>query len=238
MTDPNQPLRRRLRITFAKRPEIKYISHLDLALVVGLLPAAITGPLAYSQGFNPRPKIQVAAGLPVGTTGSAEILDVIITEQVDPAELLQRIRTTLPRGVVIHTIAEVPLKTASLQHLLRQAEYRVIVETNLPAQELTSRIQASLVCLLLLVSPLAADQVIQTRRRRQLEEKFDLRPWLHDLRLESVADNQALLFMRLTAGQFGNLRPEEVLKALDLADNWTEIERTRLIFEDAPNSSS
>jgi hypothetical protein len=30
------------------------------------------------------------------------------------------------------------------------------------------------------------------------------------------------------------LRPEEVLKALDLADNWTEIERTRLIFEDAP----
>lgn len=228
MTDPNQPLRRRLRITFAKRPEIKYISHLDLALVWERAFRRAQLPLAYSQGFNPRPKIQVAAGLPVGTTGSAEILDVIITEQVDPAELLQRIRTTLPRGVVIHTIAEVPLKTASLQHLLRQAEYRVIVETNLPAQELTSRIQALL----------AADQVIQTRRRRQLEEKFDLRPWLHDLRLESVADNQALLFMRLTAGQFGNLRPEEVLKALDLADNWTEIERTRLIFEDAPNSSS
>ncbi len=224
MTDPNQPLRQRLRITFAKRSEIKYISHLDLVLVWERAFRRAQLPLAYSQGFNPRPKIQVASGLPVGTTGSAEILDVIITEQVDPAELLQRIRTTLPRGVAIHTVAEVPFKTASLQHLLRQAEYRVIVETNLPAQELTSRIQALL----------AADQVIQTRRRRQLEEKFDLRPWLHDLRLESVADNQARLFMRLTAGQFGNLRPEEVLKALDLADNWTEIERTRLIFEDAP----
>jgi radical SAM-linked protein len=224
MTDPNQPLRQRLRITFAKRPEIKYISHLDLVLVWERAFRRAQLPLAYSQGFNPRPKIQVAAGLPVGTTGSAEILDVIITEQVDPAELLERIRTTLPRGVAIHFAAEVPLKTASLQHLLRQAEYRVIVETNLPAQELTSRIQALL----------AANQVIQTRRRRQLEEKFDLRPWLHDLRLESVADNQARLFMRLTAGQFGNLRPEEVLKALDLADNWTEIERTRLIFEDAP----
>jgi hypothetical protein len=37
--------------------------------------------------------------------------------------------------------------------------------------------------------------------------------------------------MRLTAGQFGNLRPEEVLKALGLGDNWAEIERTRLIFD-------
>ncbi len=38
--------------------------------------------------------------------------------------------------------------------------------------------------------------------------------------------------MRLTAGQYGNLRPETVLKALGLEDNWAEIERTRLIFED------
>jgi hypothetical protein len=38
--------------------------------------------------------------------------------------------------------------------------------------------------------------------------------------------------MRLAAGQFGNLRPEDVLKALGLAENWAEIERKRLIFEE------
>jgi hypothetical protein len=37
--------------------------------------------------------------------------------------------------------------------------------------------------------------------------------------------------MRLTAGQFGHLRPEDVLKALGLAGNWTEIDRTRLVFD-------
>lgn len=221
MTDPNQPFKQRLRITFAKKSQIKYISHLDLVLVWERALRRAQIPLAYSQGFNPRPKIQVASGLPLGTTGSAEILDIIVTQPVDPAVALERIRATLPTGLAVRSIEEVPLRTLTLQPLLRQAEYRVTVETDRPAEELAGRI----------ADLLAADEIIQIRRRKQREEQFDLRPWLHDLRLESKAGNEARLFMRLTAGQFGNLRPEEVLKALDLVANWTEIERTRLIFD-------
>jgi radical SAM-linked protein len=137
---------------------------------------------------------------------------------------MRQIKETLPVGLAIHSIIEVPLKSPSLQHLLRQAEYQVVVETTLSTQALTGRIDTLL----------AADKVMQTRRRKQRVEEFDLRPWLHDLRLESVAEDQVCLLMRLTAGQFGNLRPEEVLKALDLTDRWAEINRTRLIFEGDP----
>jgi len=224
MTDPNQPFKQRLRIIFAKRSQIKYISHLDLALVWERAFRRAQIPLAYSQGFNPRPKIQVASGLPLGTTGSAEILDIIVTQPTDPADALERIRTTLPTGLAIRSIEEVPLQSSTLQPLLRQAEYRVTVETGLLAEELAARI----------ADLLAADEFIQTRLRKQREEQFDLRPWLHDLRLESLTAHEVRLFMRLTAGQFGNLRPEEVLKALDLAENWTEIDRTRLIFDGDP----
>ncbi len=221
MTDPNQPSTNyRLRLNFAKKSPIKYISHLNLALVWERVLRRARIPLAYSQGFNPRPKMQIASSLPLGTTGAAEILDIIVTQALDPAEALERIKATLPMGVALHSVKEIPLKSPALQHLLRQAEYRVIVETDLPAKELTGRIQALL----------AADKIIQTRRRKKQEEKFDLRPWLHKLRLESIVDDEAYLYMRLTAGQFGNLRPEAVLKALDLADNWAEIERTGLIF--------
>jgi radical SAM-linked protein len=209
-------------LTFSKKTQVKYISHLDLALLWERTLRRARIPLAYSQGFNPRPKIQIASGLPVGTTGSAEILDIIVTEPVDPAETLEKIRTTLPAGVALHAVEELPLKSPSLQHLLRQAEYRVTVETDLPAAEVAARIEALL----------AADKIVQTRRRKGRMEEFNLRPWLHELRLESAAKGEVRLFMRVTAGQFGNLRPQAVLKALDLADNWAEIERTRLIFAD------
>ena len=118
-----------------------------------------------------------------------------------------------------HVVGKGSLTT--LQNLLRQAEYHVTVETDLPAAELTQRIEALL----------AVDTLRQTRQRRSQTEEIDLRPWLHDLRLESVGEGEVHLSMRLTAGQFGNLRPAEVLQALSLAGNWAEIERTRLIFE-------
>lgn len=222
MTDPTQPPpNHRLRLVFAKKKQIKYIGHLDLVLAWERALRRAQIPLAYSKGFNPRPKIQVASSLPVGTTGSAEIMDIITTHLVDPAEALARIRPALPVGIELHSVEAIPLKAPTLQHLLRQADYRVMVETDLPVDELTRRIE----------SLLAAAELPQTRQRKKQLETIDLRPWLHELAVESVEPGEVYLHMRLSAGQFGNLRPEEALKALGLADNWAEIERTRLIFE-------
>jgi radical SAM-linked protein len=223
MTETTQsPYRQRLRLTFAKKSDIKYISHLDLALLWERALRRAWLPLGYSQGFNPRPKIQIASGLPLGTSGAAEMLDMLLTEPVNPAEALERIRLTLPLGVALHSVEAVPLTAPALQQLLRRADYRVLVETDLPAETLRRRI----------ANLLAADQIMQTRRRKKHEETYDLRPWLHELRLEGLEEGVAHLHMQLAAGQSGNLRPQEILKALGLADNWADLERTRLIFDD------
>ena len=223
MTDPNQPSPKyRLRLVFAKKSQVKYISHLDLSLAWERALRRAQIPLAYSQGFNPRPKIQFASGLPLGTTGSSEIMDIIVTEPLDPDEIKPRIKAALPTGIGLHSIQTIPLKAPTLQHLLRQADYRVKIETDLSPDDLAERVQ----------DLLKADKIIQTRRRRKREEEIDLRPWLHELTLDSVGDGEAQLTMQLTAGQFGNLRPEAVLKALGMEEDWAELERTRLIFED------
>jgi radical SAM-linked protein len=222
MTDPNQPPpNHRLRLVFAKKKQIKYIGHLDLVLAWERTLRRAEIPLAYSKGFNPQPKIQIASSLPLGAAGSAEIMDIVTTQPVEPATALERIRPALPEGIELHSVESIPLKAPTLQHLLRQAEYRVTVETDLPAEELARRIEGLL----------NAEKILQTRQRKKQLEEIDLRPWLHELKLESVGEGEAYLHMRLTAGQFGNLRPEAVLKALGLANNWAEIERTRLIFD-------
>jgi radical SAM-linked protein len=153
--------------------------------------------------------------------GASEILDIVVTESIRSEEAYAAIGPALPRGLQLQSVEEVPLKSPPLQQLLRQAEYRVKVETSLSAEILSERIEALL----------AAETLVQNRRRRKKKEEFDLRPWLHDLRLEQVANGEAQLWMRLTAGQFGNLRPEAVLEALGLGETWAEIERIRLIFE-------
>ncbi len=224
MTDPNQTEKYRLRITFAKKTAVKYISHLDLMLAWERALRRAGIPLAYSQGFNPRPKIQAASGLPLGTTGSAEILDIITIQPVPLIEAMRKIGPALPAGITIHTIEEIPPKAPTLQNLLRQADYEVNVETSLSADTLNERI----------AQLLAAETITHTRRRKGKIEQFDLRPWLHNLQLQQTDGQTACLLMRLTAGQHGNLRPETVLETLGLADSWVDVNRTRLVFEDTP----
>lgn len=227
MTDARQSSAKcRLRLVFAKKAPVKYISHLDLVLAWERALRRAQIPLAYSQGFNPRPKIQVASGLPLGSTSVAEVMDMVIIRPVDLSEAFEKINQALPAGLELLSIDEIPLKAPTLQNLLRQAEYRVQVETVLPADEVAQRIEKLL----------AADELYQTRQRKKKNEEFNLRPWLYDLRLEGYPPGQVTLFMRLAAGQQGNLRPEAVLEALGLTGSWAEIERTRLIFEtgDAP----
>src|SRR4051794_17382356 len=61
-----QPEKQRLRIIFGKLGSQKYIGHLDLAKTWERILRRAQISLAYSQGFNARPKMQLAAALPLG----------------------------------------------------------------------------------------------------------------------------------------------------------------------------
>ena len=214
-----------MRITFGKGPQLRYISHLDLALTWERALRRARVPLAYSQGHNPHAKLQLASGLPLGYTGSAEVMDVILTASISPEEFIACVDPTLPEGLNIASAEEVPLKAPSLQSALRQAVYRVSVETSLPETELKRRI----------ANLLASDVLEQERVRKGRVEIFDLRPLVHDMQLLAVNDGQAVFCMRLSAGQHGNVRPDAVTTALGLESEFSQVERTRLLFEfDSP----
>ena len=217
MPDTNK---QRLRVTFSKESKLKYISHLDLVLAWERALRRAELPLAYSQGFHPQAKLQMASGLPLGYTGTAEVMDVVLNESMPAQAFFSRVSPVLPEGLTVKVVEEVDLKAPSLQSMLHQAEYRVFVKTSLSAQELSKRI----------ADMLATDRLEQERVRKQRVETFDLRPLVDDVRLESV-DNEAILWMRLSAGQRGSVRPDAVLAALDVSDAHVRIERTKLLFE-------
>jgi radical SAM-linked protein len=210
----------RLRLGYAKGQPLQYISHLDLARTWERAFRRARLPLAYSQGFNPRPRFQMAAALPVGVTGRSELLDIWLVEPLSIEEAVSRLRPVLPGGLEVLSAAEVDLKALALQAQIRAADYRAILDTGEPAEAIDSRIRA------LLASP-----AIPRRRMQKGEwQTYDLRPLIQEVRVEGAAEGTILLTLRLEASPQGAGRPEEVLDALGLALCRHRVERTRLCF--------
>lgn len=214
----NQTGRHRLRITFAREETIKYISHLDLARAWERALRRAGVPLAYSQGFNPRPKMAFAAALPVGYISSAEVVDVFLEKSLSPLDLAHRLSGVLPPGLRVISIEEVEPGLPALQSQVRAAEYRVRVPWERDRADLEARVAA-----LLAAATLPRERVHKGQRR-----VYDLRPLVEALRVEAEGDDGYRLWMRLSHGSEGTARPEDVLDALGLTDVTFSVERTAL----------
>jgi radical SAM-linked protein len=206
----------RLRITFAKGEEIKYISHLDLMRLWERTLRRARAPLAYSSGFNPRPKIAAAAPLPVGFTSQGEVMDIVLERRISPYNFAKSLAPHLPPGLELLSVEEVYPKLPSLQSQVRSAEYRVMVSWDGSREEMEGK----------LLELLSAEQLLRWRRGKD----YDLRPLIEDLWVEEKESEGWVLGMRLRAGAQGTGRPDEVLDALGLDEKAHAVQREWLIF--------
>lgn len=208
----------RLRITFSKTASMRYTGHLDLHVAWERTFRRARLPLAYSQGFHPQPKIQLASALPLGFTSECELVDIWLEEARDLAEVEAALKSAAPPGLPIHAVAEAPLLSPPLQVLLRSSEFRVTVPATYSADELQTRIEQLL----------AQTEIKRVRR----EKEYDLRPLVEDLAWEASANPSHTVFMRLAAREAATGRPEEVLAVLGLEANTARVHRVRLILQE------
>ncbi len=213
---PSTDVTQRLRVTFAKGEEVKYISHLDLMRLWERALRRASVPLAYSLGYNPRPKISIAFPLAVGVTGQEELMDVTLERPLAPRDFALAVGRQLPAGVTITQVEEVYPTLPALQTQVQAAEYLATVDADHTVQEIEARLDAFL------------RSASLPRQRRNKD--YDLRPLVEELWLESREESQYTLGMRLRAGEGGTGRPDEVLDQLGLTDHVRGITRTRLFF--------
>ena len=115
----------RYRITYSRGNEMRYVSHLDMQLVWERTMRRARLPVAYSQGFSPRPRFHMAAALPLGFTSRCEIADVWLNAEFAQVELVERLQASAPPGLSIQGVEEVDLSLPALQTQVTTAEYRV-----------------------------------------------------------------------------------------------------------------
>lgn len=115
----------RLRLEFTKLDALRYLSHLDFAKVMGVILRRAEAPLAYTQGFNPMPRIQYAPPLSLGMGGERELVDMMLIRRVNPVELAKTIVRIAPGGMRLLGLEEIPLKAPSIEEQVAASIYRV-----------------------------------------------------------------------------------------------------------------
>ena len=207
----------RIRITFAKRGALRYTGHLDLFRIWERSTRRADLALAYSQGFHPQPKMQLAAALPLGFSSRCELVDMRIDGDVDLSTLPQRLQAAVPPGLQILKVEAVAEKDPPLQTQITSAEYEITLQDETDAGELARRLTDLL--------------AIETLPRERRGKAYDMRPLIEELAIMAPdAQGNLRLFMRLAARASATGRPEELLDALGIVYEGTRVERTRFIF--------
>src|SRR5574341_1425099 len=128
----------RYRIRFRKGGDARFVSHRDLLRTLERSARRAELPLAWTRGFNPRPRIAVAQALPLGVEGLAEVVEVVLTESLPVAELLARWGSQMPPGLALGEAREMPLHARPAQPTL--VRYEVALAD--PPADLTARAAA------------------------------------------------------------------------------------------------
>ncbi|MCL4264938.1 MAG: TIGR03936 family radical SAM-associated protein [Anaerolineae bacterium] len=212
----------RLRMTFGKDGPARYISHLDLARTLERALNRAGLPVAYTHGFNRRPRLQMATALPLGYTSEYELADVLMVERVEPEVARQQLMARMASGIEVYQMADVPLPAPSLQASTVESTYVATPLDPVDRQELAAQIETLL----------AATQLLREREHKGKMKVYDLRPLILDLSLTDTLPMPPAIQMRLLLQPSLTGRPDEVLLALGIDPLAARIHRTRIVLQD------
>ena len=200
---------RRWAIRLSVEGDARFLSHHDVLRAIERAAVRAALPLAYSQGFNPRPVMSLVPPRPVGMVSLDDLLVLTVTESIDAHTLCTAINAAAPEGLRFFDPTELaakvqPQPTAATceldlqnvsQDARRQLRRRVNDLTEL-SEWLVERTS----------SPSRRD-----RRKAPTVRTVDLRPYVTDLQL---TDEMLVWTQRYDGDK--TARPHDVLTLLGL----------------------
>jgi radical SAM-linked protein len=189
------------RLRFVKHGKVRFISHRDVARAFERAFRIVELPLAFSQGFSPRPKVSFGLALSVGHESDAEYLDVELAEPVDLASLPDALSDALPEGMDVTGTVPLAERAPALQEAITAVAYRVSLP-DAPSEALQDAVSTLL----------ERDTVTLTVVRKGRETVEDVRPALRQVEVVAADGGPGLCLELATRPR--SIRPGEALTAL------------------------
>ena len=188
-----------IRFRFYKRGSLQYISHLDLVRTMNKIVVRAGLPLWYTEGFNPKPKMIFAAPLSIGTESDCELLDVRLSEPIDPSEAMERMNRNMTDEMQV-TEAYYPEKPFTD---LAWIAYAITLRTRFSCPELAEAITEFL----------NGESITVLKKTKSGERDVDIRPGIRLCNAVYLGDEIKLAAV-LSGNQSSFLNPELLIRAI------------------------
>jgi radical SAM-linked protein len=196
----------RIIAAFQKDKDISYISHLDVQRTLQRAFRRADLPLAYTNGYNPHPKLSFATALATGFSSTAEFVDIEFEKEIEPDVFLEKVNEMLPCGIhfVKAFVADSSLDT--LSKLLCSAKYSI--SFNWEEEVSKSQVEEALQTIL------NSTEVVVLKKTKSGVKPTNIRPDILEAHVVDFTDESFGIELtgKLTAA--GGLRVETFLNAL------------------------
>jgi radical SAM family uncharacterized protein/radical SAM-linked protein len=219
-TDSGQGQPARFRLRYSKLGPAAFLAHLDL---VRHLPRAFRRAgleIYYSKGFHPKPALSFGPALGLGIPSLGEMVDVKLVGKLTAGEILSRLRSVSPPGIVFLSAEALGDRDPPLGRVIAEAHYAVRLPEGLSVGTAEARWSAG--------EPLLATRRERSDSRRpDRGNEVDVRKSLlfaraadekergrfaASLAWPAGEDGRCLVF-GLVVSALGNARPVEVVDA-------------------------
>ncbi len=182
------------RIMFEKTGRARFISHLDLNRCMLRAIRRSGLPAWYTEGFHPHMYLMFPLALSLGTESLCEVMDIRLTEERPPEEILSRLNAVLPAGLHAVEVRTPQDRTQDIE----AAEYQITLtgEALLPLWE----------------QFLAQPEILAEKRTKKGIQTIDLRPLIEAEAAQAEGEHLTLT-LRLPAGNAGNVNVSMVTDA-------------------------
>jgi radical SAM-linked protein len=192
-----------VRLQYTKHGKVRWISHRDVARALERAFRIAELPLAFTEGFSPRPKVSFGLALSTGHESDGEYLDLVLAEEYDLDVVAPRLTEALPTGLAVTAVVPLVERAPALQEAVTAVEWSVEAGTlaGAPAPEQLLRQAVD--------SALALESLPALRRRKGRDVIDDVRPMIR--RLEVTGGHH--VEMELSTQPRG-AKPGDVLAAI------------------------
>jgi len=203
-----KPIKKKVRLSFTKKGEMRFISHLELAHLFYRASKRADLALSYSEGFHPMPRIVFATALPVGMESLMEIVDLELEGGITPLEVRERLNQTLPSGIEITEAKEVLFASPppSLRH---RSVYWISLDHLISREEVVVRIKKAL----------EKKELLIHQDRKGKQRKVDVRPLIERMEVKEGESREGEFYHRgvelvLRRRMGRTAKPSEIIGAI------------------------
>jgi Uncharacterized protein conserved in bacteria (DUF2344) len=212
-----------VRVKFSKHGKVRFVGHRDVARAFERAFRIVSLPVAFTQGFSPRPRVSFGLALSVGHESDAEYLDVELSEPVDH-DVSTLLTDALPEGIVVVGTTALADRAPALQEAVTAVGWEIEVtgssadrggrEVPSPRPGGTDDSSSTPLAVARLVAAAMAEPSLRiTRTRKGREAVEDIRPALRRVEVLGETEHGVRLGVEVST-QPVSVRPGELLAAL------------------------